>query len=201
MTVRRVLGIGLDPYTVDLDTEFFRGKPLNADVTAGEIKAEEVRIRAMGHDFEVLLIDARGGAAAECGCPRRAGSAAGGRGGDRRRRPPRSGTDAGAGGAGERGDRGGAWGADRVQHFADRHGGSDYASVVITRVLLDLDAFFLEHRLCGDLDGGASDERAWLVCGSPSSTRGTAGTRRSTRPGRPRRRRRGERCSGRPGRH
>jgi hypothetical protein len=30
---------------------------------------------------------------------------------------------------------------------------------VITRVLLDLDAFFLEHRLCGDLDGGASSER------------------------------------------
>jgi hypothetical protein len=25
-----VLGIGLDPYTVDFDTEFFRGKPLNA---------------------------------------------------------------------------------------------------------------------------------------------------------------------------
>ena len=61
MTVRRVLGIGLDPYTVDFDTEFFRGKPLNADVIAGVIKAEEVRIRAMGHDFEVLLIDARGG--------------------------------------------------------------------------------------------------------------------------------------------
>ena len=26
------------------------------------------------------------------------------------------------------------------------------------------DAFFLEHRLCGDLDGGTSDERAWLAC-------------------------------------
>jgi hypothetical protein len=58
----------------------------------------------------------------------------------------------------------GAWGADRVQHFADRHGGSDYASVVITRVLLDLDAFFLEHRCCGELDGGETDERAWLAC-------------------------------------
>jgi hypothetical protein len=138
MTVRRVLGIGLDPYTVDFDTEFFRGKPLNADVIAAEIKAEEVRIRAMGHDFEALLIDARGGAAAS----------------------------AAARAAGERGDRGGAWGADRVQHFADRHGGSDCASVVITRVLLDLDAFYLELRLCGDLGGDATDERAWLACGA-----------------------------------
>jgi hypothetical protein len=72
MTVRRVLGIGLDPYTVDFDTEFFRGKPLNADVIAGVIKAEEVRIRAMGHDFEVLLIDARGGAAAASAAARAA---------------------------------------------------------------------------------------------------------------------------------
>jgi hypothetical protein len=31
------------------------------------------------------------------------------------------------------------------------------------RLLLDFDAFFLEHRLCGDL-GGANDERAWLAC-------------------------------------
>jgi hypothetical protein len=72
MTVRRVLGIGLDPYTVDFDTDFFRGKPLNADVIAGVIKAEEVRIRAMGHDFEVLLIDARGGAAAASAAARAA---------------------------------------------------------------------------------------------------------------------------------
>jgi len=50
MTRRRVLGIGLDPYTIDFDTSFFRGKPLNADVIAGGIKADEVRIRAMGHD-------------------------------------------------------------------------------------------------------------------------------------------------------
>jgi hypothetical protein len=35
---------------------------------------------------------------------------------------------------------------------------------VITRVLLDLDAFYLEHRLCGDLDGDAKGERAWLAC-------------------------------------
>jgi hypothetical protein len=72
MTVRRVLGIGLDPYTVDFDTEFFRGKPLNADAIAGAIKAEEVRIRAMGHDFEALLIDARGGAAAASAAARAA---------------------------------------------------------------------------------------------------------------------------------
>jgi hypothetical protein len=35
---------------------------------------------------------------------------------------------------------------------------------VSDRLLLDFDAFFLEHRLCGDLDGGATDERAWLAC-------------------------------------
>jgi len=35
-------------------------------------------------------------------------------------------------------------GADRVQHFADRHGGSDYAS--------------------GDLDGDTSNDRVWLAC-------------------------------------
>jgi hypothetical protein len=62
MTGRRVLGIGLDPYTIDFDSDFFRGKPLDADTIAGGIKAEEARIRAIGHDFEWLLIDARGGA-------------------------------------------------------------------------------------------------------------------------------------------
>jgi len=35
---------------------------------------------------------------------------------------------------------------------------------VSDRLLLDLDAFFLEHRFCGDLDSGTSDERVWLVC-------------------------------------
>src|SRR6516225_964143 len=64
MTGRRVLGIGLDPYTIDFDSDFFRGKPLNADMIAGGIKAEEARLRGMGHDFEWLLIDARGGAEA-----------------------------------------------------------------------------------------------------------------------------------------
>jgi hypothetical protein len=64
MTGRRVLRIGLDPHTIDFDSDFFRGKPLNADVIAGGIKAEEARIREMGHDFECLLINARGGAKA-----------------------------------------------------------------------------------------------------------------------------------------
>ena len=64
MTGRRVLGIGLDPYTIDFDTDFFRGKPLDADMISGGLKAEEARLRKMGHDFEWLLIDARGGAGA-----------------------------------------------------------------------------------------------------------------------------------------
>ena len=37
---RRVLGIGLDPYTIDFDSEFVQGKPLNADVIASGIKAD-----------------------------------------------------------------------------------------------------------------------------------------------------------------
>jgi len=32
------------------------------------------------------------------------------------------------------------------------------------RLLLDFDAFFLEHRLCGDLSGGTDDQRVWLAC-------------------------------------
>jgi hypothetical protein len=72
MTGKRVLGIGLDPYTIDFDSDFFRGKPLNADVIAGGIKAEAARIRAMGHDFEWLLIDARGGAEAASSAARAA---------------------------------------------------------------------------------------------------------------------------------
>jgi len=35
---------------------------------------------------------------------------------------------------------------------------------VSERLLLDFDAFFLEHRRCGDLDGDATDERAWMAC-------------------------------------
>jgi hypothetical protein len=72
MTGKRVLGIGLDPYTIDFDSDFFRGKALNADVIADGIKAEEARIRAMGHDFEWLLIDARGGAEAASSAARAA---------------------------------------------------------------------------------------------------------------------------------
>jgi hypothetical protein len=35
---------------------------------------------------------------------------------------------------------------------------------VITRVLLDLDAFFLEHRCCGDLDSAVEGDRVWMTC-------------------------------------
>jgi hypothetical protein len=42
---------------------------------------------------------------------------------------------------------------------ADQRGGP-----VSERLLLDLDAFYLEHRLCGDLDGDGTAERAWLSC-------------------------------------
>ena len=62
MTGRRVLGIGFDPHTIDFEGDFFKGKPLNADVIARGIEAEAARIKALGHDFEWLLIDARGGA-------------------------------------------------------------------------------------------------------------------------------------------
>jgi hypothetical protein len=27
-----------------------------------------------------------------------------------------------------------------------------------------LDAFFLEHRRCGELDGGVEDGRVWMMC-------------------------------------
>lgn len=64
MTGKRVLAIGLDPHTIDFDSEFFRDKPLNADMIAEGIEAEEALVRGMGHDFEWLLIDARGGAEA-----------------------------------------------------------------------------------------------------------------------------------------
>ena len=72
---RRVLGIGLDPYTIDFDSEFFQGKPLDADIIASGIKADEQRIRGMGHDFAWLLIDARRGAEAASAAAREALSA------------------------------------------------------------------------------------------------------------------------------
>jgi hypothetical protein len=49
---------------VDFQSDFFRGRAVNADVIAGGLKAEEARIRDMGYDFEYLLIDARAGAEA-----------------------------------------------------------------------------------------------------------------------------------------
>jgi len=72
---RRVLGIGLDPFTIDFDSEFFQGKPLNADIIASGIKADEQRIRGMGHDFAWLPIDARRGAEAASAAARAALSA------------------------------------------------------------------------------------------------------------------------------
>jgi hypothetical protein len=72
MTGRRVLGIGLDPYTIDFNSDFFRGKPLNAEVIAGGIKVDEARILGMGHDFQWLLINARAGAKAASAAARTA---------------------------------------------------------------------------------------------------------------------------------
>jgi hypothetical protein len=72
MNGRRVLGIGLDPYTIDFNSDFFVGKPLTADIIADGLNAEEAQIRGMGHDFEWLLIDARGGAEAASAAARAA---------------------------------------------------------------------------------------------------------------------------------
>jgi hypothetical protein len=33
-------------------------------------------------------------------------------------------------------------------------------------LLTELDAFFSDHCDCGDLDGGASNDRVWFACGS-----------------------------------
>src|SRR5215470_3703490 len=41
---------------------------------------------------------------------------------------------------------------------------TDQQEAMSERLLLDFDAFFLEHRRCGDLDGGVSSERVWLAC-------------------------------------
>jgi hypothetical protein len=32
-------------------------------------------------------------------------------------------------------------------------------------LLLDLDAFYLEHRRCGQLDTGIEEGRVWMTCG------------------------------------
>ena len=34
----------------------------------------------------------------------------------------------------------------------------------MTALLLDLDAFYLEHRCCGELDAGVEGERVWMAC-------------------------------------
>ena len=128
MMGKRVLAIGLDPYTIDFDSEFFQGKPLNADIIASRIKADEQRIRGMGHDFEWLLIGGAG-RRRRCGGARGTGGAASGGGGDRRRCPVRSGADAGPGGAGEHGDPGRARGAAGVQYFPDHYGGGGWADI------------------------------------------------------------------------
>jgi hypothetical protein len=39
MTVRRVLWMGRDPYTVDYQSDFFRGRGVNADLIAIGLRA------------------------------------------------------------------------------------------------------------------------------------------------------------------
>jgi hypothetical protein len=34
----------------------------------------------------------------------------------------------------------------------------------VSSLLRDLDAFYLEHRRCGELDGGVEGECVWLTC-------------------------------------
>jgi hypothetical protein len=127
MMGKRVLAIGLDPHASDFASDFFRGQPLkDANMIADGIKADETRLRQMGHDFQWLLIDARGGPEAASAGPRGTGGAASGGGGDRRRCPVRSRADARPGGAGEHGDPGRAWGAASVQHVPDHFGGGGW---------------------------------------------------------------------------
>ncbi|MBO9715172.1 hypothetical protein [Sphingomonas sp.] len=57
---KRALVIGFDPYSIDFDTPFFRGKPLSAEIIAKGLEADEARIAAAGHDAEMLMIDAQG---------------------------------------------------------------------------------------------------------------------------------------------
>ena len=37
-------------------------------------------------------------------------------------------------------------------------------------LLAALGAFYLEHRLCGDLDGGVDEDHVWLACDACSMT-------------------------------
>jgi len=39
-----------------------------------------------------------------------------------------------------------------------------YAGPAMWTLLDDLDAFYLEHRRCGELDGGAEGEHVWMAC-------------------------------------
>ena len=141
MTGRRVLGIGLDPYTIDFDSDFFRGKPLKRRRDRGRDQGERgAHSLRMAADRR-----ARRGGGGEGGGPRGTGGAAGGGGSDRRRCPARSCADAGAGSAGERGDRPGPWGAGGVQYLANRNGGGDWAGLRAWTPCLDAPPGALRH--------------------------------------------------------
>jgi hypothetical protein len=34
----------------------------------------------------------------------------------------------------------------------------------VSSLLLDLDAFYQEHRRCGDLEGAVEGDRVWMTC-------------------------------------
>ena len=60
MASKRVLGIGLDPHTIDFNGDFLRGKSLTVESIIAGTNAETARLRSMGYDFDWLLLDARG---------------------------------------------------------------------------------------------------------------------------------------------
>ena len=39
-----------------------------------------------------------------------------------------------------------------------------YPDGAVLALLDDLDAFYLEYRRCGGLDGGVEGERVWMTC-------------------------------------
>jgi hypothetical protein len=57
-----------------------------------------------------------------------------------------------------------------------RHGPRYPAEAMLT-LLDDLDAFFQDHRRCGELDGGVEDERLWMTCSCGSRALALAGRR------------------------
>lgn len=61
MSKGTVLAIGLKPETLDFEGEFLKGKPVDARSIAAGIAADEERARALGYDFEWLLLDASAG--------------------------------------------------------------------------------------------------------------------------------------------